>query len=113
MIGDALACIGNLPICVFDQLIGWAQTWPFWVVVACIVFVLGFAYRVAGWPGVLVVASGGAYFLGRYFGRRDDDDQPFENGGDDPVRPPRAPRPPSEAKFPRLRGWLDRLRPRR
>lgn len=114
-----LSCLAHLPTCIWDQFIGWAGTWPFWVIVACVVFVLGVAYRLAGWPGVLVVASGGAYLLGRFFRRRDDEpdwdagDSAPRSGPGQPLGGPARREGNNAPKFPRLRNVIDRLRPKR
>lgn len=104
-----IACLLDLPACVFDQFVNWAGSWPFWVVVAAALLVLGFAYKIAGWPGVLVVLTAGAYFLGKRQGKEEAEPD-FETG--DEVRP-RPPSTPGEPLFPKLRNWLDRIRPRR
>lgn len=61
---------GCFPLDIPCHVSGWlaqfhAFMWPWGYLVAAIV-ALGAAYRLAGWPGVLALATGGAYLLGRW-----------------------------------------------
>jgi len=63
--------------------------WPLWLTGAVALAVVGFAYRQAGWPGVMAVVFG----YGVLWGRHTAQDESHEHvDGPDAVPPPPRPR---------------------
>lgn len=64
----------DLGACAWGIVSGWAGMVPWWVWALVALVVIGIVWKVAGWPGLLALAAGVGFILGRRSAREAPDE---------------------------------------
>jgi hypothetical protein len=95
----------DLGSCLGGMLFWWVPLVPWWAWLLVALIVVGIVWKVAGWPGLIALAAGAGFFLGR---RSVTDDDIWPNTDPKPQKLPKAKvrRPARKRRFnPDTGGW--------